>query len=144
MSWSQCVSRAAAGSRVGSPRHAANSSTAASTATSRKFDCQPSVTCSCPPITVASGGQNPIVMPTQAITRVRSGPRNRSWTMARPTTMPAALPAPCSTRAAISDGRSGASAASSEPIPATASPTIRMRLRPWRSDSGPYSSCSAP
>ena len=64
--------------------------------------------------------------------------------MERLTTMLAALPAPCSTRAAVSVAMSVASAAMTEASPATTRPSIKMGLRPCRSDSGPYTSCNAP
>ena len=86
---------------------------------------------------VASGGHSPIVMPTKAITRVRCGPSNRSCTIARPTTMPAALPAPCTTRASVKASRSLANAAATEPTKASASPNSSTFLRPTRSDTGP-------
>ena len=64
--------------------------------------------------------------------------------MERPTTMLAALPAPCSTRAAVSVVMSVANAAITEANPATPRPSINMGLRPCRSDKGPYTSCKAP
>ena len=59
-------------------------------------------------------------------------------------TMPAALPAPCSTRPRVSVARFGAAAATSRPTRATDSPISRTGLRPMRSDKGPYTSCMPP
>jgi hypothetical protein len=106
--------------------------------------CQPNATWIQPPTSIASGGTSPMVMPTKAIMRVRSRPVNRSCTSARPVTMPAAAPAPCSTRAMVSTARLGANAAITDAMQAITSPTTRIGLRPMRSDSAPYTSCMPP
>ena len=62
----------------------------------------------------------------------------RSRTIARASTMPAAPPIDCTTRAPISRSIDGASAQPRLPAMNAASPTSRTGRRPKRSDNGPY------
>ena len=91
----------------------------------------------CPPITGARIGASPLMVAIAEKYAAAAFPVNRSATTARPTTMPAAPAAPCTSRTAISTVIDVVSAQITEATTKIATPTSSGPRRPSRSDSGP-------
>ena len=96
-----------------------------------------------PPMTGAATGATPFTSMRVEKNRVIAVPSNRSRTIARASTAPAAAPRDCTLRAPRSWPALGASAHQADPATYSAIPASSGRRRPDVSDSGPASTWPA-
>ena len=94
-------------------------------------------TSTCPPITGARIGANPLIVAIAEKYAAATFPANMSATTARPTTIPAAPAAPCRKRTAISTVIDVVSAQTALVSTNSPTPTSSGSRRPTLSDSGP-------
>ena len=131
-----------AGGRVSTMKNTAASTTSTPYAARKtKIPRQGKRSSSCEPIRGARIGARPFTRASLDSILTRGRPPNRSRTIARATTPPAAAPAPCSTRNTISMSIPGASATPRLANTCMAVAMIKGRRRPTLSLHGPTTSC---
>ena len=96
------------------------------------------------PVSGASSGEMLNTSISSDMSRVASTPECRSRTTARGITMPPQAPSPCTKRPSRNSSALGARAQATLPQQNSVSPTYSGGLRPYMSDSGPYSSWPPP
>ena len=130
---------------VSGRRSATNSSTAAPNAvTTHSVPRQPSTIAASPPAEGPISAIRPRPVRPTDITCAPSRGSYRSRSIARAQTTAAAMQAPCTARAAISQPMSGAIDAAAPDSVYSASPASSTGRRPKRSATGPQASCAMP
>src|SRR4051812_13420309 len=125
------------GSVSGNASAATSSSTPAHTTSAAKTQCHDPCSSTAAPSDGATTGATPSTSISRDSTVAAALSANRSPTTAIATTMAAAAPTPCRTRASPSTTRPGASMQRIDAAMCSTMPAIRGRLRPSESDSGP-------
>jgi len=110
---------------------------ALSAARIQKIPRHPMMPATDPPINGATMGAAPLMIIIKLNAPAAEAPSDRSATIARLSTTPAAPPRPCRMRQPTRTSRDGASAQAAPAAVLSSVPAISKRCRPHRSDSGP-------